>query len=159
MDRKHRTAVIAALASAGLLLGARPVLATATLSCDAGDKSMKLSVQAVVGHGAGESLSGFQGEIGILLNGVPDDLRKLALGPEHLTQHWVHGRAAKLRIYRERPDGQPGDVEIVRETRAGAPDEPEHRGTYVLTVQAPGPSSGAEPKTLKARGRATCSVG
>ena len=158
VGRNHRAA-LAALALAGPLLEARPALATATLSCDAGDKSVKLSVQAAVGHGAGESLSGFQGEIEVLLKGAPDDMRKLALGPEHLTQHWVHGRAVKLRIYRERPDGQPGDVEIVVETRAGAADEPEHRGTYVLTVHVPGPSSGAEPKALKARGRATCSLG
>lgn len=158
MDLKLRAA-IAALALAGSLLGTRPVLATATLSCDADDRSLKLSVQAVVGHGAGESLSGFQGELQVLLKGAPDDLRKLALGAEHLTQHWIYGREVKLRIYRERPDGLQGDVEIVVETRAGAADEPEHRGAYVLTVHAPGPSAGAEPKTLKARGRATCSVG
>ncbi len=157
VGRNYRAA-LAALALAGPLLGGRPALATATLSCDASDRSLKLSVQAVVGHGAGESLSGFQGELQVLLKGAPDDIRKLALGPEHLTQHWVHGREVKLRIYRERPDGLTGDVELVVETRASAPDEPEHRGTYALTGHVPGPSPGAGLKTLKAHGRATCSL-
>ncbi|HEX8165869.1 MAG TPA: hypothetical protein VF601_08785 [Beijerinckiaceae bacterium] len=160
MDRKHRMAAAAVLALPALLLGARPGLATASLSCDADDKSLKLSAQAVVGHGMGEGLSGFQAEIQVLLKGAPETLRKLELAGEHLTQHWVHGREVKLRMYRDGPGSEAaGSVDLVVETRAAAKDEPEHRGSYVLTVSTPGASPGAEGKTLKARGRAACSLG
>jgi hypothetical protein len=125
------------------LLGVRPGLATASLSCEAEDKSLKFSAQAVVGHGMGESLSGFQAEIEVLLKGVPENLRKLELAGEHLTQHWLHDREVRLRMYRDGPGPGPetaGSVELVVETKAVAKDEPEHRGRYLLTVSTPGAS-------------------
>ncbi|HEX8666661.1 MAG TPA: hypothetical protein VF744_21830 [Beijerinckiaceae bacterium] len=160
MDRKHRAAAAAVLALPMALAGIRPGLATASLSCEAEDKSLKFSAQAVVAHGMGESLSGFQAEIEVLLKGVPEGLRKLELAGEHLTQHWLHDREVRLRMYRDGPGSEvAGSVELVVETKAVAKDEPEHKGRYVLTVSTPGASPGAEGKTLKARGRATCSVG
>ena len=56
MYQQHRAPAAAVLALSGFLLfGVRPSLASATLSCDADDKALKFSVQAVVSHGLGES--------------------------------------------------------------------------------------------------------
>jgi hypothetical protein len=99
----------------------------------------------------------FAGEIEVRLKDAPPGLRKLPLALEHLTQRWLHGREVKLRLYRE-GDGQ-GSVELVVETRRAGKDETEFSGSYVLTVSSEDAAPGAPTRTLKARGRASCSFG
>jgi hypothetical protein len=141
------------------LLAATPALATASLSCSAADRSLKFSADAVVSRGLGEQVPQFSGEIELLMKGVPEDFRKLALSLEHLTQRWLYGREVKLRLYRER-EGEPhGSVELVVETRRTPKDETEYRGRYELTVFTLASPQDSTPKTLKARGRAACSLG
>jgi hypothetical protein len=143
--------------SLALLALSTDALASASLSCSAEDKAIKFSADAVVSRGVGEQMPQFAGEIELLTPNVPQDFRKLALSLEHLTQRWLYGPEAKLRIYHER-EGEPhGSVELVVETRQSRRDETEYRGRYELTVTTLGQDSTA--KTLKARGRATCSFG
>lgn len=141
-----------------LLLGALgPAGATASLTCSATDRSLAFSAQAIVGHGLGEALSGFRGNIQLLMRNTPEALRELEFAGEHLTHHWVNGRELKLRLFREGAGDSGGSVELVVETRAVTNDDPKHRGSYLLNVTLP--LVEGHPKTLKARGRATCSLG
>ena len=139
------------------LLVATPAYATASLSCSADDKSLRFSAEAIVSHGVGETVAQFAGELEVRLKEAPPGLRKLPLALEHLTQRWLHGREVKLRLFRER-EGD-GSVELVVETRRAANDETEFSGRYVLTVSSEDAAPGAPARTLKARGRASCSLG
>ncbi|HEX2555918.1 MAG TPA: hypothetical protein VHL98_19635 [Microvirga sp.] len=152
-----RAAVAPAAILVALVAGAAPAGATATLSCEVDDKAVKLDVQASVAHGMGEALSGFRGEIGVRLKGAPADFGTLVLEPEHLTHSWINGREVRLRLYRERGEGAHGAVELVLETRAAGGDT-SFVGRYVLTVDHLRPGA-SEVATLKAQGRATCSLG
>jgi hypothetical protein len=145
------------------LLLATPAYATASLSCSANDKSLRFSAEGIVSHGVGETVAQFAGELEVRLKDAPPGLRKLPLALEHLTQRWLHGREVKLRLYREREreregDGQ-GSVELVVATRRAGKDETEFSGSYVLTVSGEDAAPGAPARTLKARGRASCSLG
>jgi hypothetical protein len=145
------------LLSFALILLSTPALASASLACSAEDKAVRFSADAVVSRGLGEQVPQFSGQIELLVQGVPEDFRKLSLSLEHLTQRWLHGGEVKLRIYRER-EGEPhGSVELVIATRQSRKDETEYRGRYELAVTTVGQDLAA--KTLKARGRATCSFG
>ncbi|MFL4974575.1 MAG: hypothetical protein ACJ8DT_12930 [Microvirga sp.] len=139
------------------LLLATPAYATASLSCSADDKSLRFSAEAIVSHGVGETVAQFAGELEVRLREAPPGLRKLPLALEHLTQRWLHGREVKLRLFRER-EGD-GSVELVVETRRAANDETAFSGSYVLTVSSEDAAPGAPARTLKARGRASCSLG
>lgn len=153
-----RCAIGAAAILAALIAGAAPAAATATLSCEVDDKSVKLDVQASVAHGMGEALTGFRGEIGVRLKRAPVDLGTLSLDPEHLTHSWIHGREVRLRLFRERGGGAQGSVELVLETRSRGGDDSSFVGRYSLAVDVLRPGAG-EVTTLKAQGRATCSLG
>jgi hypothetical protein len=72
---------------------------------------------------------------------------------------WLHGREVKLRLFREREGEGQGSVELVVETRQAAKDETEFSGSYVLTVSSQEAAQGTPARTLKARGRASCSLG
>jgi len=150
---------IAFLAPAALLLGTAPALATASLSCSADDKSLRFSAEGIVSHGVGEGVAQFTGELEVRLKEAPPGLRKLPLALEHLTQRWLHGREVKLRLFREREGEGQGSVELVVETRQATKDETEFSGSYVLTVSSEEAAQGAPARTLKARGRASCSFG
>ena len=153
-----RIATGLAAALAATLAGAGPAAATATLSCEVDDKALALDVQASVAHGMGEALTGFRGEIRVRLKGAPADFGTLVLEPEHLTQSWIHGRDVRLRIYRERSEGAHGAVELVLETRSRGGDT-SFVGRYALTVDLLRQPGDGAVTTLKAQGRATCSLG
>ena len=141
------------------LLLATPAYATASLSCSADDKSLRFSAEGIVSHGVGETVAQFAGELEVRLKEAPPGLRKLPLALEHLTQRWLHGREVKLRLFREREGEGQGSVELVVETRRAANDETEFSGSYVLTVSSEDAAPGTPARTLKARGRASCSLG
>jgi hypothetical protein len=150
------------LAAIAFLLVPAPALASASLYCTAEDKSVRFSAEAVVSHGVGEQVPQFSGELAVLMKDAPQDFRSVALGLEQLTQKWLHNGEVKLRLYRDlEGDKQPGSVELVVETKRVPQDETAYRGTYTLTVSTPpeGAGEGAAAKTLKARGRAGCSLG
>ena len=97
----------------------------------------------------GEVFVSLNGELEVLAKGAPSDLRKVQFTGEHLTQRWAHGKALKLRIYRDEPSGW---VELVIEAQAGR-DGLSHRGWYVLALQ-----EGQRP-LVNLRGRVSCSLG
>ncbi|MFL5233011.1 MAG: hypothetical protein ACJ8DM_08815 [Microvirga sp.] len=145
-------------AIAALLL-ATPAYATASLSCSADDRSLRFSAEGIVSHGVGETVAQFAGELEVRLREAPPGLRKLPLALEHLTQRWLHGREVKLRLFRERDGEGQGSVELVVETRRAANDETAFSGSCVLTVSGEDAAPGAPARTLKARGRVSCSLG
>jgi hypothetical protein len=141
------------------LLLATPAYATASLSCSVDDRSLRFSAEAIVSHGVGEGVAQFTGELEVRLKDAPPGLRTLPLGLEHLTQRWLHGREVKLRLFREHEGDGRGSVELVVETRRLGKDETAFSGSYVLTVSSEDAAPGAPKRTLKARGRASCSFG
>ncbi len=153
-----RSVVAPAALLAATLAGAAPAAATATLSCAVDDRAVALDVQASVAYGMGEALSGFRGEIRVRLKGAPADFGTLVLEPEHLTQSWIHGRDVRLRLYRERGEAPHGAVELVLETRSQGSDT-SFVGRYALTVDHQRQPGDGAVTTLKARGRAACSLG
>ncbi len=142
-----------------LLLGAAPVLATGGLSCTFKDRNVSFDAEATFSRGVGEGFVSFSSKLEVLAKAMPDDLRKLQLELEHLTQRWLYGKELKLRLYHERSGpGLHGYVEMVVETKQSAKEETDYRGTYVLTAYHI-PSEGADGKTITLRGRAACSLG
>ena len=137
-----------------------PAFATASLYCTAEDKAVKFSAEAVVSHGLGEQVPQFSGELVLLMKDAPQELRRIALGIGELTQKWLHNGEVKLRLYRDvEGEKQQGSVELVVETKRAPKDETAYRGSYALTVTAAPAGGAAASKTLKARGRASCSLG
>jgi len=151
----HRALFVAA----AFLASMTEAQATAGLNCSAEDKSIRFSADAVLSRGAGEGFVSFRGELTVLVKAAPDDFRTVKFESEHLTQRWLHGNELKLRIYRER-DGQGpfGYLDLVLNTR-GAGDEINYRGTYALTIYHLPSDASSEGKTVKARGRVSCSIG
>jgi hypothetical protein len=152
----RRNAVRTWIAAGLLFLAAASAHASGGLSCEASDKAIKLTVEAGVSRGTGSGFFSFKGELDILAPGAPRDFRKLELGKEHLTQHWLDNRNLKLRIYRER-EGEPhGSVDIVIEAwpKKDAEDL-EFRGGYTLTIFDV-PKGGSDGKTTVLKGRVTC---
>lgn len=155
-----RGIALASIAILGIALSARPASATESVECSFDDKSAKVVIQAAVGS-AGGGVANFGGEVEIKLKGVPDDLRKVTLERDHLTQVWFDGPELRLRTYRERADDRPhGYVEIAIVTRRkGKSEESPYVGAYDLTVHHMTKDEGGEGKTAKARGKVECSAG
>lgn len=133
--------------------------ASAGISCEADDKTVKLSLEAGMSHGMGAAVFSFKGELDILAPGTPKDFRKLSFGRDNLTHHWIDNRNLKLRLYYER-EGEPhGSVDIVIEAwpRKDAEDL-EYRGGYTLTIFDI-PKAGADGKTTVLKGRVNCMTG
>lgn len=143
-----------------LALANAPAFASASLSCEASDKTMKLAIDAGISRGVGDDFFSFKGELEILAPGAPKDFRKVEFAKEHLTQRWMDNRNLKLKIYRER-EGEPhGYVDIVIEAWPKKDsDDIEFRGGYVLTIFDMSVKKDGEGKTTTLKGRVTCSAG
>jgi hypothetical protein len=168
---------IVALALTTLLLGSGPALATISLFCDFQDGTLAFEAQASLGTGPGGHFATFDGKLETKAKGVPDDLRNIELGLEHLTQRWLHQGDLKLHLYRERTaSGPDGFVDLVIEARRvrdksmdspgsskdsanDSPDEIDYRGSYVLTIHYVLSPSATEGHTVTLRGNAVCKVG
>lgn len=134
--------------------------ASGSFNCEADDRSLKFSAEAMFSHGLGEQFTGFKGTLGALLKDAPADFANVELESAHLVHHWFHGKALKLHIYRERTGESPhGYVELVVETKQSSKDETSYSGTYELIVYFLAPRTEADWKTLKAKGKVSCSVG
>jgi hypothetical protein len=143
-----------------LILASVPAFATGSLSCSFADRNVKLEAEAAFSHGVGEGFMNFGGTLEVLAKAAPEDLRKLDLTLEHLTQRWLYGKELKLRIYHERTGNAPhGYVELIVQTRQHGREETDYRGSYVLNVYHLPDGSSSEGKTLTLRGKAACSVG
>jgi hypothetical protein len=148
--------IIACLVSA---LAATAAHGSAGMSCEASDKTVKLALEAGISRGMGDTVFSFKGELEILVPATPKDFRKLELGRDNLTHHWLDNRNLKLRMYRER-EGEPhGSIDLVIEAwpRKNA-DDLEFRGGYTLTIFDV-PKAGADGKTTVLKGRVSCSAG
>ena len=142
-----------------LLLYTASAHASASLSCEAGDKAVNLALEAGLSRGLGDDFFSFKGELDILAPGVPKDFRKVAFENDHLTQRWLDNRNLKLRIYRERTGEPHGYVDIVIEAwPRKESDDIAFRGGYVLTIFDI-PKAGADGKTTVLKGRIACSAG
>lgn len=155
-----------ALSRFGLLLSACVISivtnahASGSFSCEVEDKSLKFSSEAMFSHGLGEQFTSFKGTLGALLKDAPKDFAESELTDEHLVHHWFYGKALKLHIYRERPgEGHHGYVELIVETKQSPKDETDYSGSYELIVYYLAPGTEADWKTLKAKGKVSCSVG
>jgi hypothetical protein len=134
--------------------------ASAGFSCSIEDKALRVSVEGAFSRGVGEGVINFGGRLEVLAKATPEDLRRLDLERENLTQTWINGRDLKLRMYRERAGAAPhGYVELVLETRQSSRDELEYAGAYVLTVHHLVSEQDSQGKTFTARGKARCSAG
>lgn len=160
MNRGLRWAIRAG-AFVGALLPTAAAQATATLVCDIADPAVKMTAQAAVGNGAGETVSSLYAEIALNIEGAPPGLRAVSFDGGHMTQSWLYGRELRLRFYQDVSAGAPaGAVELIMQARrAGSGDEAPYRGRYELIVTAPPLPSGVEGKKLKTRGKVTCTVG
>jgi hypothetical protein len=137
-----------------LCLGVTPAAATAAVDCSFSDENLAFDAGATVSHGFGESFARFTGKLEIRAKAAPDDLRKLELDLEHLTQRWFYGNDLKLRLYRERSgEGPHASVELIVETRRASKDKNDYRGSYVLNISR---LVAGEEKTQTLRGRAEC---
>lgn len=147
------------------MLGATSPHASAGLSCEAADKTMKLALEAGISRGLGDDFFSFKAELEILGAGTPKDFRKVEFGKDNLTQRWHDSRNLKLRIYRERVGEPHGYVDLVIEAwpRKDS-DDIEFRGGYTLTIfdmsaKDAGVKKDSEGRTTTLKGRVTCSVG
>jgi hypothetical protein len=137
---------------------AAPVLASGGASCEIKDKSLTFEASTTISRGLGGRFTNFKGEGKVLRPGVAADLATLAFEHEHLVHTWISARELKMLVYREREGDKHGYVELTIETKPKPKEESEFRGTYELTVYDTGDNPSAEGKTVKLRGKVTCSV-
>jgi hypothetical protein len=134
--------------------------ASGSFNCEVEDKSLKFSAESMFSHGLGEQFLGFKGTLGALMKDAPKDFASIELDGTHLVHHWFHEKALKLHVYRERPgEGLHGYVELILETKQNPKDETDFAGTYELTVFDMPSEGSAEGRTLRAKGKISCSVG
>ncbi|KAF2992111.1 hypothetical protein OGR47_09655 [Methylocystis sp. MJC1] len=138
------------------ILAAAPARATANLDCEIEDKSLKGVISALMGSLPG--LLQVHGEFDVLVQGVPDDFRKIILASDNLPHSWVHGKDLKLHAYKEREGERFASFELVVETKMTS-DPNRYRGVYELKVSFLLHKGAAESKTVTVRGRASCSLG
>ncbi len=139
-----------AAALLAFLLTAPPAAATASLTCDADDRSVSLHVGAAIGH-AGD-FSAVEAKVAVKSRGA--GAKPVELSAEQLVQRWATGRDVRLRFFRDEPAYS---LDLTIETRGREDDEKERPGTYRLEFieSAPG-----RPTTRITRtGRASCTVG
>jgi hypothetical protein len=154
-DRMVQRAILAYLILLGHMGAAQ---ATGNLDCKIEDKSLNVAAEAVVTYGRGRSIVGFRTQADIRLKDMPDDMKNLTLGVEHLAHHWLRDRDAKLLLFWEQSAGSDASVEIIIETRRSNADDAQSSGTYQLTVSLPS-NGNSKPRILKANGRARCWLG
>ncbi len=148
--------ILPAVLMLGLLA---PASASGAMSCEASDKSVTFSAGSGLSRGGGQFLN-LKGQLRINAPGVPQDLRKLDLGEDDVTQKWLYGKELKLRFYRERDSKLPhGTLEFVVETRESKDDEDTYTGTYLLWVLSHESDKDNDGKRVTLRGRVTCSTG
>lgn len=146
---------LAPIATAAAILAAfsTPAGATGGLGCEARDTNLSFAVDTAVARGMGGPFFEFHATLDLMMDGVPDDLRKLTLD-EALTHSWLDGKELKLQFYVERQDGDYASIDFVVETTMV--EEGEYRGGYLLTVVTPEtpmppiPSSVRRPVTSSA---------
>jgi hypothetical protein len=151
---------IGLLALACATIGIGSAHASGSFSCEADDKSLKFSAEAMFSHGLGEQFTNFKGTMSMLMKDAPPDLAAIELGSDNLPHHWFHGDVLKLHIYREREGtGKEGYVELFVETKQNPNDETDFSGTYELIVFRFLSEQDPDGRTLKAKGKVSCSVG
>lgn len=134
--------------------------ASGSFSCEADDKSLKFSAEAMFSHGLGEQFTNFKGTMSVLMKEARLDPATVELGSDNLPHHWFRDDILKLRIYREQEGaGKEGYVELIVETRQNPDDETDFSGTYELIVFRFQSEQGPDGQTLKANGKVSCSVG
>lgn len=144
-----------------LLAWISPANATGNFLCEIDDPSLKLSAESAFSHGLGEAFLDFKATLEVRLEDAPKDWASLEIDKAGLVHHWFADGDLNLHIYREREGDAPhGYVELIVNTQQNArgDDETAYNGTYELTVYEVG-ASDSEGKTLKAEGKASCSVG
>jgi hypothetical protein len=143
------------IAAAILLACAGEAGASAGLSCQADDPSVKFTLLGAWGRSAASGVGNFGGEVEFKLKAVPDYARKLELETRHLTQNWYHDRDIKLAVRWMRDGDEPSaEVVLIIETQRGKAEESAYRGRYKLTISVP--DSDGRPRA--ASGRVTCSA-
>jgi hypothetical protein len=143
------------IAAAILLACAAEAGASAGLSCQADDASVKFALEGAWGRSAGSGVGNFGGEVEIKLKGAVDYVRKLKIETSHLTQNWYHDRDIKLAVLWMREGDDPSaEVLLIIEARRGKTEEGAYRGRYKLTISMP--DSDGKPRA--ANGRVTCSA-
>jgi hypothetical protein len=144
------------IAFAFLFLGVMPALATASLTCEAEDKSIAFSVQAALGGVRHGQVVNFGGSLEVKARGVPADLRKLELGPDDRQQSWIDDKQFKLEIYRERGEVPNAYVLLTLDTRKVG--ENSYRGRYALETDVADKDNTFGSKPRRVHGNASCSV-
>ena len=148
------------LALAYATTGAGAAHATGNFICEIDDESLKLSAEATFSHGMGEQFTNFKGTMSVLMKDAPPDLAAIELGSDNLPHHWFRDDVLKLHIYRERDGtGKEGYAELFIETKRNSKDDTDFSGTYELIVFRFLGEQDPEGKTLKAKGKVSCSVG
>ena len=143
-----------------LALVPRPALATGGFSCSVADRNLKLNAEGAFSHGAGAGVVNFGGSLEVLAKAAPEDLRKLDLAQEHLTQRWLSAKDLRLLVYRERSGSGPhGSVELILQTIRRGGEEAPYRGSYVLNIYFLSADGSSEGRTITLRGPAECVVG
>jgi hypothetical protein len=138
-----------------ILAAAGPAAATGGLGCEAKDANVAFAVDTAVTRGMGGAFFEFHATLDVMMDGVPDDLRKLALD-EALTHSWLDGREVKLQFYFERPEGSFASLDFLVE--AESVEEGLYRGRYVLDVFSSETPYAPEPVESTATGAVVCYV-
>jgi len=140
------------------LAHAAPAQASGAFSCEAADKAVKFSTSAGLSRGGGMFLN-MSAQLQIRDGAVPQDLRKLELAGEDITQRWLHGRELKLRFYRERDNKLPhGYVDLLIEARESKEDESKYRGSYRLSIYSLKTEQDSDGQRTTLRGKVDCFV-
>jgi hypothetical protein len=148
------------LALACTITAASSAHASGSFLCEAKDRSLAFTAEAMVSHELGEQFTNFKGSISALIQGAPQDFAGVDLDSSNLVHHWFYGKSLKLHVYRERPgNGLHGYMELIIDAKQSPKNEAQFFGNYELTVYEMTTLNAMDAKTLKAKGPISCSVG
>lgn len=142
------------------LASAGPAWATATLFCEAHDKTVDFDIMGYVPDLQGSPLIQIRAALRADPHGLSDRTERVAMSNENNTQYWLDAQSLNLIFYKEsEPAGAFSSTELTIKTTVRAEDDAYFDGSYHLTRFLPPAGGKGDSTEMQADGKVSCSVG
>ena len=125
------------LAFALTLTAALPAAATATLTCEAEDRTVAFSLQGNIGRGAGAVLQITSGSIRLKAVRGKYEAIEFEIEPAQLVQQWVFEKELRIGIQSAEKQEMSLYLAIIAQQMKSSGDGDRYQGRYVLKIQGP----------------------
>lgn len=120
-----------------MTLAALPAQATATLTCEASDRVVTLSLQGNIGRDAGAVVQVTSGSLQVKAVRGQHDTVVLTLEPAHLAQQWAFEKELRLGLTAETKQDVTVYLAIIAQRTKSSDLGDRYQGRYVLKLTGP----------------------